>query len=132
MARRTRAARPMTGLFHARQARGMSRSELVRLSGVSKQQLSRLETGLIRLRLDHLAPFAGPLGYTPEQILLWGRYPGTPNQIETDEASGNEPPAALFPGHVPELDTHASHGGRDISARDVRKDGRYTDALKNE
>ena len=55
----------------------MSRSELVRLSGVSKQQLSRLENSLIRLRLDHLKPFAGPLGYTPEQILLWGRYPGT-------------------------------------------------------
>ena len=55
----------------------MSRSELVRLSGVSKQQLSRLENGLIRLRLDHLKPFAGALGYTPEQILLWGRYPGT-------------------------------------------------------
>ena len=55
----------MTGLYHARQARGMSRSELVRLSGDSKQQLSRLENGLIRLRLDHLKPFAGPLGYTP-------------------------------------------------------------------
>ena len=54
----------------------MSRSELVRLSGVSKQQLSRLETGLIRLRLDHLKPFAGPLGYTPEQMLLWGTISG--------------------------------------------------------
>src|SRR5271167_5090077 len=77
MARRTRPARQMTGLFHARQARGMSRSELVRLSGISKQQLSRLENGLIRLRLDHLKPFAPHLGYSPEQILLWGRFPGT-------------------------------------------------------
>ncbi len=55
----------------------MSRTELVKRSGVSKQQLSRLENGLIRLRLDHLKPFASHLGYTPEQILLWGRYPGT-------------------------------------------------------
>ena len=55
----------------------MSRSELVRLSGVSKQQLSRLENGLIRLRLDHLKPFAPHLGYSPEQMLLWGRLPGT-------------------------------------------------------
>ena len=55
----------------------MSRSELVRLSGVSKQQLSRLEGGQIRMRLDHLKPFAKHLGFTPEQILLWGRYPGT-------------------------------------------------------
>ena len=54
----------------------MSRSELVRLSGVSKQQLSRLENGLIRLRLDHLKPFAPHLGYSPEQMLLWGRLPG--------------------------------------------------------
>src|SRR5579885_3896209 len=67
-----------TGLFHARVARHMSRSELVRLSGVSKQQLSRLENGQIRLRLDHLKPFAPHLGYTPEQLLLWGRYQGTP------------------------------------------------------
>jgi len=53
------------------EARGMSRSKLVELSGVSKQQLSRLENGQIRLRLDHLKPFAAHLGYTPEQILLW-------------------------------------------------------------
>src|SRR5690348_18318407 len=79
MARRAKAPKlQKTGLFHAREARRMSRSELVRLSGVSKQQLSRLENGLIRLRLDHLRPFAPHLGYTPEQILLWGRYPGTP------------------------------------------------------
>ena len=65
----------MTGLYYAREARGMSRTELVELSGVSKQQLSRLENGQIRLRLDHLKPFANHLGYTPEQILLWGRYP---------------------------------------------------------
>lgn len=55
----------------------MTRSDLVRLSGVSKQQLSRLENGQFRLRLDHLKPFASHLGYTPEQILLWGLYPGT-------------------------------------------------------
>jgi transcriptional regulator with XRE-family HTH domain len=73
MARKSK-AQP-TGLYYAREARGMSRSELVRLSGVSKQQLSRLENGQIRLRLDHLKPFANVLGYTPEQILLWGRLP---------------------------------------------------------
>ena len=77
MARRTKTTRQYTGLHYAREARGMTRSDLVRLSGVSKQQLSRLENGQLRLRLDHLKPFASHLGYTPEQILLWGRYPGT-------------------------------------------------------
>src|SRR5580693_6965585 len=77
MARRSKPGSQHTGLYYAREARGMSRSELVRLSGVSKQQLSRLENGLIRLRLDHLKPFANALGYSPEQILLWGRFPGT-------------------------------------------------------
>jgi hypothetical protein len=38
-----------SGLYHAPQARGMSRSELVRLSGLQKQQLSWLENGQIRL-----------------------------------------------------------------------------------
>ena len=71
----------MTGLYYAREARGMSRTELVERSGISKQQLSRLENGHIRLRLDHLKPFAKALGYTPEQMLLWGRYPGTPAAI---------------------------------------------------
>jgi len=68
----------------------MSRSELVRLSGVSKQQLSRLEGGQIRMRLDHLKPFAKHLGFTPEQILLWGRYPGTmpDDHIESSDILG--------------------------------------------
>ena len=129
----------MTGLFHARQARGMSRSELVRLSGISKQQLSRLENGLIRLRLDHLKPFAGPLGYTPEQILLWGRYPGTgggagshveSSDVLRDDAAHEEIGPA--PGQVPELDTRAGLGGGGLPAREVRKEGRHADPLKTE
>jgi hypothetical protein len=39
--------------------------------------VTRLENGLIQLRPDHLKSFANALGYSPEQILLWGRYPGT-------------------------------------------------------
>src|SRR5579863_5355443 len=110
MPRRTKQPPPRSGLYHAREARRMSRSELVRLSGVSKQQLSRLENGLIRLRLDHLEPFSAALGYTPEQILLWGRYPGTPTQSGSSneqhaESEQNEPPA-----RVPELDPHQGRG----------------------
>ena len=129
----------MTGLYHARQARGMSRSELVRLSGVSKQQLSRLENGLIRLRLDHLKRFAGPLGYTPEQILLWGRYPGTGgvagSHVESSDVLREEAAQEDFgpaPGQVPELDTRAGLGGGGLPAREVRKEGRYADPLKAE
>src|SRR5579863_4390421 len=80
-----------TGLYYAREARHMSRTELVKRSGVSKQQLSRLENGQIRLRLDHLKPFANVLGYTPEQLLLWGRYPGTPGgHIESSDVLREE------------------------------------------
>src|ERR1700722_8226877 len=102
----------------------MSRSELVRLSGVSKQQLSRLEGGQIRMRLDHLKPFAKHLGYTPEQILLWGRYPGTGEGASND---AREEPLRL----VPELDTRADSGGG-VSKREVRKDGRHADPIKHE
>src|SRR6202012_4776728 len=77
MPRKIKPSKNFTVLYYAREARGMSRTELTRLSGISKQQLSRLEGGHIRLRLDHLRPFANALGYTPEQMLLWGRYPGT-------------------------------------------------------
>jgi transcriptional regulator with XRE-family HTH domain len=129
---------PKSGLYQAREARGMSRSELVRLSGVSKQQLSRLENGLIRLRLDHLKPFAGPLGYSPEQMLLWGRYPGTTGggHIESSdvlrEESGQEEPLGPALGQVPELDTRAGLGGGGLPARELRKDGRHADPLKSE
>jgi len=118
----------------------MSRSELVRLSGISKQQLSRLENGQIRLRLDHLKPFANALGYTPEQMLLWGRYPGTGGagggHVESSdvlrEESGHEEPLGPALGQVPELDTRAGMGGGGVPAREVRKEGRHTDPIKTE
>jgi transcriptional regulator with XRE-family HTH domain len=130
--------RTLTGLYYARESRGMSRSELVRLSGVSKQQLSRLENGAVRLRLDHLKPFANALGYSAEQILLWGRYPGTPpgGHIESSDVLPDEPPGpAAFgpgPGRVAELDTRAGMGGGGLPSREVRKDGRHADPVKPE
>jgi transcriptional regulator with XRE-family HTH domain len=141
MARKTKPTKPTkptkTGIYYARQARKISRSELVRLSGVSKQQLSRLENGQIRMRLDHLKPFAPHLGYTPEQILLWGRIPGAggthieSSDVLAEELAHDEPvgPAA---GQVPELDTRAGLGGGGVPAREVRKGGRHFDPMKAE
>jgi transcriptional regulator with XRE-family HTH domain len=110
-----------TGLYYAREARGMSRTELVKRSGVSKQQLSRLENGLIRLRLDHLKPFANVLGYSPEQILLWGRYPGT----EEDQFQGEVSPASV---QVPELASRSE----DHARLKKRKEGGHTDRVRAE
>jgi transcriptional regulator with XRE-family HTH domain len=138
MARKIRTGRQLSGLYHAREARHMSRSELVRLSGVSKQQLSRLEGGQIRMRLDHLKPFAKHLGFTPEQILLWGRYPGTmpDDHIESSDVLGahreRSEPVGPPRGQIPELDTRAGLGGGGVPAREVRKEGRHTDPLKAE
>ncbi len=105
MARRTKTAREYTGLHHAREARGLTRSDLVRLSGVSNSNYRALRTARSRLRLDHLKPFASHLGYTPERILLWGRYPGAGKDALNDRsqppASPWTPPSAT----VPELDT---------------------------
>lgn len=139
MARKIRPTKQWTGLYYARQARGMSRSELVRLSGISKQQLSRLENGQIRLRLDHLKPFSSHLGYTPEQILLWGRFPGTGSigsHIESSdvlrEESSHDEPLGPSLGQVPELDTRAGLGGGGVPTREVRKQGRHADPVKSE
>jgi transcriptional regulator with XRE-family HTH domain len=122
MAGKSKSESKRTGLYDAREARGMSRTELVKRSGVSKQQLSRLENGLIRLRLDHLKPFAKVLGYTPEQILLWGRYPGT-----TDDQSVSE----VLPAseQVAEL---ASRMEANYSTLKKRRDGRRVDRIKSE
>jgi len=126
-----------SGLYYAREARGMSRSELVRLSGISKQQLSRLENGQIRLRLDHLKPFATPLGYSPEQMLLWGRFPGTSTSVgEFGEGSREEVAhkgqAGPAPRRIPELDVRSETGGRSSSTRETRREGRHTDPIKAE
>ena len=136
MARKSKPSKQWTGLYYARVQRGMSRSELVKRSGVSKQQLSRLENGHIRLRLDHLKPFANVLGYSPEQILLWGRYPGTGGHVESSdvlrEEGAHEEPLGPAVGQVPELDTRAGMGGGGVPAREVRKDGKHADPLKSE
>jgi transcriptional regulator with XRE-family HTH domain len=122
MARKAKSESKKTGLYHAREARRMSRSELVRRSGVSKQQLSRLENGLIRLRLDHLKPFANALGYSPEQILLWGRFPGTSaDETQVEVARPSEP--------VPEL---VSRSEPDLPNLKKRKDGRHVDRVRSE
>jgi transcriptional regulator with XRE-family HTH domain len=111
MARRVKQIRQLSGIYHAREARGMSRTELVERTGISKQQLSRLENGQIRLRLDHLKPFAAVLGYSPEQILLWGRLPhGLEKLSESDDRRGDargKGPTAKQPGEVREIDTRA-------------------------
>jgi transcriptional regulator with XRE-family HTH domain len=144
MPRHIKPSKHFTGLYYAREARGMSRTELVRLSGVSKQQLSRLEGGQIRLRLDHLKPFANALGYSAEQILLWGRYPGTPGapppppggHIESSDVLrdelGHDEPLGPPRGQVPELDTRAGMGGGGIPSREVRHEGRHTDPIRSE
>jgi transcriptional regulator with XRE-family HTH domain len=121
MARKAKSALNKTGLYHAREARGMSRSELVKRSGVSKQQLSRLENGLIRLRLDHLKPFSDLLGYSPEQLLLWGRYPGTGDQTQAEVLPPTEKVAEL-----------AWRSEPNYSGLRKRREGRHVDRIKSE
>src|SRR5262249_47141417 len=123
MAGKVKTRQQKTGLYHAREARGMSRSQLVKRSGVSKQQLSRLENGLIRLRLDHLKPFANALGYSAEQILLWGRYPGTAEAQIQGEALGAS-------DHVPELASR-SEAAAHPKLR-TRREGRHVERIKGE
>jgi transcriptional regulator with XRE-family HTH domain len=108
MGRRPKQTRQLTGIYHAREARGMSRTELVKRSGVSKQQLSRLESGQIRLRLDHLKPFAAVLDYSPEEILLWGRLPhGISESGDQRGDAGTKSPTGKRPGEVREIDARA-------------------------
>ncbi len=111
----------------------MSRTELVKRSGVSKQQLSRLENGLIKLRLDHLKPFVSALGYTPEQILLWGRYPGTGSIGGGAAEIQSKPfPVESRAGEVLELVGHSAAESVRSAFREVRKDGRFSDPIKSE
>jgi transcriptional regulator with XRE-family HTH domain len=122
MAGKAKSRQNKTGLYYAREARGMSRTQLVKRSGISKQQLSRLENGLIRLRLDHLKPFANALGYSPEQILLWGRYPGSSEaQIQGEVKGASE--------HVAELASRAEAAHSKLRSR---KEGRHVERIRAE
>jgi transcriptional regulator with XRE-family HTH domain len=124
MAGKAKSRQQKTGVYYAREARGMSRTQLVKRSGVSKQQLSRLENGLIRLRLDHLKAFENALGYSPEQILLWGRYPGTSGaQIQGEALRTSE--------HVPELASRSEAAATHAKLR-TRKEGRHVERVKAE
>jgi transcriptional regulator with XRE-family HTH domain len=124
MAGKAKSRQQKTGLYYAREARGMSRSQLVKRSGVSKQQLSRLENGLIRLRLDHLRPFVNALGYSAEQILLWGRYPGTAEAQIQGEALGAS-------DHVPELASRSEAAAAHAKLR-TRREGQHVERIKAE
>jgi transcriptional regulator with XRE-family HTH domain len=132
VAKRSEPTAQYSGLHYARESRGMSRSDLVRLSGISKQQLSRLENGLIRLRLDHLEPFAPHLGYTPEQILLWGRFPSTEAYgSETKHARpAQKRSAEALSRAIAELDSRTSSAGG--AKHDIRKKRKHIDRLKAE
>jgi transcriptional regulator with XRE-family HTH domain len=114
MASRAKSKTQHSGLYHAREARHMSRGELVKRSGVSKQQLSRLENGQIRLRLDHLKPFVAPLGYTAEQILLWDRLTDVvPPDVECAAGASQSPSFNKSVGNhrIREVDPHARTKG---------------------
>jgi phage repressor protein C with HTH and peptisase S24 domain len=100
----------------------MSRTELVKRTGISKQQLSRLENGQIRLRLDHLKPFAAHLGYSPEQILLWGRLPhGVEGGLDSGDQRGSDStskkPTGSRPVEVRELDARAPFARGRVASR---------------
>ena len=90
------------------------------------------------MRLDHLKPFANVLGYTPEQMLLWGRYPGTGGARISNQATccarkpRHDEPLGPALGQVPELDTRAGLGGGGMPAREMRKDGKHADPVKSE
>ncbi len=90
---------------------------------------------MVRLRLDHLKPFANALNYTPEQILLWGRYPGTTGHGESSDmardGSDHDPQLGPAGNQVPELDPRAGMIGG-VPPREVRKDGHHTDPVKSE
>lgn len=64
-----------SGLFHARQAAGISQDQLSELSGVPKGTISKLERtpagGGIKLTREWAEKLAPALGFTAQQILFW-------------------------------------------------------------
>src|SRR4051794_41595534 len=52
-----------------REQRGLSLDAVAQAAGMDPSTLSRLETGKRRLAVDHLAPLAGALGTTVDELL---------------------------------------------------------------
>ena len=95
-----------TGLYYAREARGLSSDRAGRTLG--RLQAAAVAAGEWR-DLDaarSLKAVCRVLGYTPEQILLWGRYPGTGSIEDAGKLQSVNP----GPGDILELDARPRQG----------------------
>lgn len=135
----------MSGLYYAREAAGLTRSELVAKSGMTKQQLGRLENGGTRLRIDHVSPLASHLGYMPEEILFWDQrhpptghhHPAADHHIESSdvlapEPERNEERAVDARNVIREALAFSGAGGGGVPSTEERHHGNYADPLKPE
>ncbi len=77
MARRIAAPKNPTGLYFAREARGMSQDDLAAASKENKAQISKLENGQRKLTKEWAILFGKHLGYHPVEIMFWGELDGT-------------------------------------------------------
>lgn len=96
MTRRVDPPQNPTGLFYAREFRGLSQDDLAEASGVSKGQISKLERGegdgARKLTREWAERFEPHLGISAERILFWDRM-GPPE--DADHIDSSDVAAAL-------------------------------------
>lgn len=128
-----------TGLYHARNSRGLSQEKLATLADTTKQTVIRLEKGAplgMKFTLEWARRFAPHVGYTAEQLMFWKSEYGDPDtpstHIESSHVLDHEFANGPRPGQIPEYAPRAGMGGGGVPERSVVRDGNVVDPIKPE
>lgn len=140
MVRRAKPPEKPTGLFHAREYRGMSQDDLARAAKVSKGQISKLEGGggeTRKLTRQWAERFEKVLKIPADRILFWDKYgpPTESDHVESEHVIGTEQleEGADIKGGIREIDVRAGLGGGGTTdGREVIHHGQYSDPLKED
>lgn len=99
MARKVAPPENPSGLFYAREHRGLSQDELASASGALKPMISKLESGSRELTRAWAERFAGPLRLSAIRIMFWDKVGSPPAHAEAEYDIPNMPnrPAAPPP-----------------------------------
>jgi transcriptional regulator with XRE-family HTH domain len=93
MARKAPPPKNPTGLYFARDFRGLSQDQLAEQSGVGKSQISKLEKGERKLTRQWAERFSGPLEMPAENIVFWekmGAPPPIPDHLRSEDVRGDD------------------------------------------
>ena len=106
-----------SGLFFAREHRGMSQDQLAKASGALKPMISKLESGSRELTRAWAERFAGPLGLSAIRIVFWDKVGPPPPHGEVEAEYDVPNPTGRAIQTEARVDTSARRSSKTASPR---------------